>query len=452
MINEKLNSVEFIDKITSVVPTNVQKNIQSMGYYNFIHFGLNTFTGKEWGSGNVPLSKFKIKEIDTDQWVKDLKSTGSKGVILTAKHHDGFCLFDSKYTDYSIKNTIYRDGKGDLVKELADSCKKYDFKLGIYLSPWDRHEKTYGTDAYNDYFCNQLTELCTNYGEIFCFWFDGACGEGENGKKQIYDWDRYYKVIRTLQPNAAISNCGPDVRWIGNENGKCRQSEFSVVPKSLSDYNVIAENSQQEAGANVMAKKPIESTDEILGSRELLLDKELCWYPAEMDVSITKVGWFYHKSFELFKTRSVKELKQCYFDSVGNNAMLLLNIPPNKKGEMPKKFIQRIVEVKNELQNEFINKINAQISSVQNNKDYYSINVDFNSEQEISKLIICEDVDFSQRVEEFEVYADEKLILSGTTIGFKKICHFNKTKCKQAEIRIKKCRKEPQIKTIEFFE
>ena len=188
----KLN---FNDMSNKIVPNNRQLNILEMGYYNFIHFGLNTYTGKEWGDGNVDPKNFKLKQLDTDKWVQDLMSTGSKGVIITAKHHDGFCLFNSKYTDYCIRNTPYKSGQGDIVKELSESCKKFGFKLGIYLSPWDRHEPTYGTEAYNDYFCNQLEELCTNYGDIFCFWFDGACGEGKNGKKQRYDWERYYATI-----------------------------------------------------------------------------------------------------------------------------------------------------------------------------------------------------------------------------------------------------------------
>ena len=182
----------------------------ALGYYNFIHFGLNTFTKKEWGSGTVPPEAFEIRDIDTDAWCEALQSTGSRGIIITAKHHDGFCLFPSAYTDYTIAKTEYQNGKGDIICQLSNSCKKYGLKLGIYLSPWDRHEPTYGTGAYNDFFCNQLTEICTRYGEIFCFWFDGACGEGKNGKTQVYDWQRYFRVIRSLQPNAVIANCGED--------------------------------------------------------------------------------------------------------------------------------------------------------------------------------------------------------------------------------------------------
>ena len=162
MINE-VNSKEFLDRITSVVPSEKQIEFQNMEYYNFIHFGLNTFTGKEWGDGKTDPSVFTVKEINTDKWVLQLKATGSKGIIFTAKHHDGFCLFASEYTDYNIRKTAYKDGKGDLVRDLAEACKRHGMKLGIYLSPWDRHESTYGTPEYNDYFCNQLIELLTQY-------------------------------------------------------------------------------------------------------------------------------------------------------------------------------------------------------------------------------------------------------------------------------------------------
>ena len=200
---------EDVERYIKVTPSQRQLEFMKLEYYNFIHFGINTITNREWGDGNEDISRFNPKKLDTDQWCSVLKETGSKGIIITAKHHDGFCLFDTKFTDHNVMNTPF--GK-DIVKMLSESCKKYDLKLGIYLSPWDRHEKTYGTEEYNDFFVNQLTELCCNYGDIFCFWFDGACGEGKNGKKQVYDWDRYYSVIRKHRPDAVISICGPDVR------------------------------------------------------------------------------------------------------------------------------------------------------------------------------------------------------------------------------------------------
>ena len=186
---------------------------------------------------------------------------GMKGLILTCKHHDGFCLWPSEFTDHCVKNSPWRGGKGDVVREVSDACRRGGIKFGVYLSPWDRHEKAYGTGkAYDDYYCNQLHELLTNYGELFCVWFDGACGEGPNGKKQVYDWERYYALIRELQPEAVISVCGPDVRWCGNEAGKCRESEWSVVPSTLMDVERIAADSQQEDDSN-FAKK--DSTTEL---------------------------------------------------------------------------------------------------------------------------------------------------------------------------------------------
>lgn len=218
-----------------VVPSERQLKWQEVEFYAFCHFGMNTFTGKEWGDGQTPPEVFHPTDFDAEQWAKAVKSAGMRGLILTCKHHDGFCLWPSAYTEYSVKNSPFRDGQGDVVREVADACKKYGLKFGVYLSPWDRHEPTYGQgEPYNTYYKNQLRELLTNYGELFCIWLDGACGEGKNGKKQKYDWQSYYAVMRELQPNAAICISGPDARWIGNEAGVCRKAEWSVVPSWLS--------------------------------------------------------------------------------------------------------------------------------------------------------------------------------------------------------------------------
>ena len=308
------------ERLNSVLPSERQLEFMKMEYYNFVHFGINTFYGREWGDGKEDISRFCPARLDTDQWCSVLKSTGSKGVIITAKHHDGFCLFDTAYTKHNVMNTPF--GK-DIVRLLSESCKKYDMKLGIYLSPWDRHESTYGTEEYNDYFVGQLRELCTNYGELFCLWFDGACGEGANGKKQVYDWDRYYAVIRELQPKAVISVCGPDVRWIGNEGGRVRKSEWSVIPCGNASNDKIMNASQQtEAQAKELAVTT--DRDEDLGSRELLSKyRDLVFKPAEADVSIN-LGWFYHPDiYYLFKkNRTAKDLAEIYFNSVGGNASM----------------------------------------------------------------------------------------------------------------------------------
>jgi alpha-L-fucosidase len=217
-----------------------------------------------------------------------------------------------------------------MVREVSEACKRGGIKFGVYLSPWDRHEKTYGDSAvYNEYFVKQLRELLTNYGEIFCVWFDGACGEGPNGKRQVYDWEAYYKVIRELQPNAVISVCGPDVRWCGNEAGKCRESEWSTVPVNLKDAEKIQEESHKVDDG--MFSKLVDSRDSDLGSREVIKSVEnLIWYPAEVNTSI-RPGWFYHES-EDDKVRSLDELLKVYYGSVGGNSTFLLNFPPDKRG------------------------------------------------------------------------------------------------------------------------
>lgn len=437
---------EIFDKQLVVpVPNDRQMTILNMGYYNFIHFGINTFTHKEWGSGKEPLSKFRLKKLDTDKWVRDLMATGSKGVILTAKHHDGFCLFPSKYTDYCIKNTPFMDGKGDVVGSLAASCKKYGFKFGFYLSPWDRHEPTYGTEAYNDYFCNQLEELCTNYGEIFCVWFDGACGEGPNGKKQRYDWDRYYSVIHKYQPNCVISNCAYDVRWIGNEDGECREAEWSVVPKRLQCFDEIMRNQQQSEGVFAMAK--INNTDKNLGERNTIIEgEEMVYWPSEMDISATKWGWFNLRWMRWFFTRTVDDFIGCYMRSVGNNATLLVNVGPNTKGELPAKYIKRMIAAKEKLQKMFANQIVTTINKI---SDYeYEITL---PKTDISKVVLSENLEKSQRVESFAIQANGTEIYKSRTIGFKKICLFEPVVTDKIVVKILDSRCEPYIASCKVY-
>ena len=238
-----------IEYAASIVPTERQLKWQDLEFYAFIHFGINTFTDSEWGNGNEDPELFNPEKLDCRQWAKVCQLAGMKGIILTCKHHDGFCLWPSAYTDHCVRSSSWRDGKGDVVKECAKACKEFGLKFGIYVSPWDRHEPTYGSgEAYNKFFLNQLRELLTAYGDLFCVWFDGACGEGKNGKVQEYDWEGYYEVVRECQPDAVISLVGPDVRWYGNEWGVIRENEWSVVPekysiykKKLNDINILIE-------------------------------------------------------------------------------------------------------------------------------------------------------------------------------------------------------------------
>lgn len=229
--------VPFLKQAAHVCPSQKQLDWYAMEMYAFVHFSPNTFTDLEWGDGTEPEAVFNPTRLDCDQWVEAIKSAGLKGMVLTAKHHDGFCLWPSKYTEHSVKNCPV---PRDIVKEASLACKRGGIKFGIYLSPWDRNSKYYGTPEYNDYFCNQLTELLTQYGEIFYVWFDNACGEGPNGKKQQYDFPRYFALIHKYQPNALIFNdFGPDVRWCGNEN----ESQLSALESRLARYLTVSAQS-----------------------------------------------------------------------------------------------------------------------------------------------------------------------------------------------------------------
>ena len=275
-----------------------------------------------------------------------------RGIILTCKHHDGFCLWQTKLTEHSVASSPWKGGKGDVVREVSEACRKYGLKFGVYLSPWDRNCPLYGQGkAYDDFFVGQLTELLTGYGDVFSVWFDGACGEGPNGKKQYYDWERYYAVIRKLQPGACISVCGPDIRWCGNEAGHTRAAEWSVVPERTRNSEIIAEKSQQ-SNSEEFRQRRIDARDSDLGSREVLRnEKDLIWYPAEVNTSI-RPGWFWHES-ENDKVRSLDELVNIYNNSVGGNATFLLNIPPTPEGLLHENDVKRLTELGAYLQKAF---------------------------------------------------------------------------------------------------
>jgi alpha-L-fucosidase len=339
-------------RLVQILPSPRQLAFQQLEFYAFIHFTVNTFTDLEWGEGTEPEAIFDPKLLDARQWVDAIKSAGMRGLILTCKHHDGFCLWPSKYTEHSVKNSPFRGGKGDVVREVADACAGAGLKFGVYLSPWDRNSALYGQGkAYDDYFIAQLTELLTEYGPIFDVWFDGACGEGPNGKRQYYDWERYYATIRRLQPDACINVCGPDVRWCGNEAGDTRPAEWSVVPERVRNTEKIASESQQ-ADDDSFRKRKLKASDRDLGSRDMLEGEErLIWYPAEVNTSI-RPGWFYHAR-EDDAVRSLDELMHVYLGSVGGNGTFLLNIPPTPDGLLHANDVRRLHEIGDTLRDWF---------------------------------------------------------------------------------------------------
>jgi len=448
LFSKKHNDPAFIEKLISAVPSERQYQWQQIEYYNFIHFGMNTVMGVEWGDGKTPVENFNPVGLDTDQWVESLKASGSRGIILTAKHHDGFCLFPSKYTDYTVENSPYKE---DICAKLAESCKKYDVKFGLYLSPWDMHEPTYGTDEYNDFFCNQLEEICTRYGDIFAVWFDGACGEGPNGKKQVYDFPRFFNVVRKHQPNAVTCICGVDVRWIGNEDGAYRKAEWSVVPQELRIKDLIAMN---ESGHDSMAETvggKFNSMQSDLGSRHIMSKSAgPIWYPAEMDVSITK-GWFYLEEDEKKTLKSLDKLVDMYYGSVGGNSAFLLNVAPNKQGLISPNVVTRLKELGDKISADLANVITSKTE--QNGESYTAT---LNAKSTVKIIILQEDIRKSQRVEKFNVYANngntKKKIATGEVIGHKRIIRIaTPVVADSITIEIVECRKESYLLPIQVI-
>ena len=457
-------------KLAEIVPHERQIKFQQTEFYAFVHFTVNTFTDLEWGSGTESPEIFDPVKLDAEQWVKAVVSAGMKGLILTCKHHDGFCLWHSRLTEHTVEHSPF--GR-DIVREVSDACRKYGIKFGVYLSPWDRHSPLYGSGKdYDDYFIGQLTELLTNYGEVFSVWFDGACGEGPNGKKQYYDWERYYKTIRVLQPDTCINVCGPDVRWCGNEAGHTRKSEWSVVPARTRDTEKIAENSQQEDNDKFRQRK-ISARDADLGSREILENEsELIWYPAEVNTSI-RPGWFWHKS-ENDKVRPLDELINIYYNSVGANSTFLLNIPPTNEGLFHKNDVKRLAEIGEYLSKAFAENIISQAYVSYNGSDIKSkiladsyddffiadtvtavITVKWDASESIGNIILKENITKSQRVEHFEIEAlingSFKKIYENTVIGYKRIIRLDKIQTDCLRINITDSRTEPTISFIGIY-
>jgi alpha-L-fucosidase len=365
----------------------------------FVHFGMNTFTDREWGDGHEDPRTFDPAALDARQWARAARAGGFRYAILTAKHHDGFCLWPSRHTEHSVKNSPWRGGHGDVVREFVDAMRAEGLKPGVYLSPWDRHEASYGSgDRYNDYYIAQLTELLTQYGPMCELFFDGANGEGPNGKKQAYDWPRIHATVRRLQPGALMfSDAGPDIRWIGNERGTAGDPNWCTVDPSLVPY------------AGFDAPEVSEWLQH--GQRNGTV-----WRPGEADVSI-RPGWFHHAG-ENERVRSVDNLMQLYFQSVGRNANLLLNVPPTREGRFHDTDATRLAEFGAARARFFAN---DRARGARVRRTAGSVEVELRTPASIRALALREMVEYGQRVVRHRVEARANgrwsPIFQGTTIG-----------------------------------
>jgi alpha-L-fucosidase len=484
---------DVIQRAAKITPSPRQIEYQKMEFALFVHFGVNTFNDVEWGSGKESPTIFNPTQLDTDQWAKTAKDAGMKMLLFTCKHHDGFCLWPSKYTNHSVSSSPWQNGKGDVVRLVADSCRKYGLKLGIYLSPADLYQIEssdgyydngsvpkrctiptlpsgvvkpdisfeYELDDYNRYFMNQLYELLTQYGPIHEVWFDGA--NPKPNTKQTYNYNDWYAMIRALHPDAVIAIKGPDVRWIGNEAGHARQSEWSVIPipTTPEEYDW----------------KDMRGPD--LGSREMIKNaKHLIWYPAEMDMSI-RPGWFYHKKQD-DSVKSLKHLLDVYYDCVGGNAVFLLNIPPDERGLFHENDVTRMIELGNVLRATFKSNLAlgatttasheasstySSSNTLDDNEETWwspgenhstaSIQYDLRGAKTFNRAMLQEHIKSGQRIESFVLEAhingNWKEVARATTVGYKKLLRFKNTTTNKVRVRVTQSRVCPTLSAFGLY-
>ncbi|KAA5549112.1 alpha-L-fucosidase [Adhaeribacter rhizoryzae] len=421
-------------------PTPRQLAWQQLETTAFLHFTVNTYTDKEWGDGTESPQIFNPVNFDANKIVATLKETGFKMVIITAKHHDGFCLWPSKVTKHSVASSPWKNGKGDVVKEIAEACKKQGVKFGFYLSPWDQHEPTYGTAKYNDFYKTQLRELLTNYGEVSEVWFDGA--KGKNAKNMEYDFNGYWALVRQLQPNAVLfSDVGPDVRWVGNESGNAGETCWSTI--------------------NTTGMAPGKADPKYLNTGD---PNGKLWIPAETDVSI-RPGWFYHAA-EDSKVKTGKQLVNLYYQSVGRNSLLLLNIPPNRQGLLADADVASLREFRTTLNETFkTNLLTTQKSnkSLTDNKLNtfvtlpvgQSIVFNLGKATTFDRAMFQENIADGQRNEtallEYWDGSKWQKINEFTTIGYKRLLRFPEVKTDKIRVTIIKAKEPVQLAEVGLF-
>ncbi len=450
------------------LPSARQLKWHEMEYYMFVHFNINTFTDLEWGQGSESPGLFNPTAFDAKQWARIAKQAGMKGIIITAKHHDGFCIWPSAYTEHSVKNSPWKNGKGDVLKELQAACAAYGLKMGVYLSPWDRNHKDYGKPEYISYFRNQLKELLTNYGDIFEVWFDGANGGtgyygGANEKREVdrktyYDWDNTWDLVRSLQPEANIfSDAGPDIRWVGNEDGMANAENWALLKRD-------------EAWPGWPLYQQL-TTGHIDGTH---------WLPAEADVSI-RPGWYYHQA-EDNRVKTVNQLLDIYYGTVGRNASFLLNVPVDRRGLIHPADSAALMQLRLQLDKDFsldkALKKNATASQVRLNQPRFaadkindgkdetywatddftrtgSVMIDLGEKTKINRFLVKEYIQLGQRVEAFKLDSwngkEWQNIAEETTIGYKRILRFPVVETSKIRLTIVKAKACPLISTASVY-
>ena len=443
-----------------VLPTEAQVEWQKMEYNLFMHFGPNTFTGAEWGSGQEKAELFNPTAMDCGQWASIAKAAGMKGIIITAKHHDGFCLWPNPVSRHTVAQSSWRDGKGDVLKDLSEACDEYDLGFGVYISPWDRNDPHYGTDEYNDVFVKTLESALGNYGHVFEQWFDRACGEGPNGKQQIYDWPLFNSTVLKMQPDAIIfSDYGPGCRWVGNEAGSAGRTCWSTM--NVNDDFTGPPVSRRELNEGIKGANT--------------------WAAAETDVSI-RPGWFWRES-ENSKVKSLQHLLKIYYESVGRNSLLLLNVPPDTRGLIHEVDSARLMEFRAALDEIFSVDLaagaeieaenvrgGARRFSAQNllHHDYdrywavdddvtkVSLVVTLPEQRTFNRVQLQEYIPLGQRVSAFSIEAlDEdgiwQPIARETTIGYKRIVHVPTTTTTAVRVNIEESEACPVLNGFALF-
>lgn len=420
------------------VPSPSQRRWQQDERALFLHFGINTFTDREWGDGREDPGIFNPSRFDARQWTRAARAGGFRAAILTAKHHDGFCLWPTRTTRHSVAASPWRGGAGDVVREFVTACRDEGLRPGVYLSPWDRNNPLYGdSPRYNDLYCDQLTELLTQYGDMAEVWFDGANGEGPNGRRQQYDWPRVFALVRKLQPNAVIfSDAGPDVRWCGNERGEAGEPNWSTVDPGAVPY----------PGATGSGIEPALQHGDPNGS---------AWRPAEADTSI-RPGWFHHAA-EDDRLRPAGQLVDLYLRSVGRNAKLLLNVPPARDGRLAERDVLRLADFDAALRALFSDNVarSARLRWRSTGRSTIEGEIDFPRQVSIGVVRLEEDIRRGQRVARYTVSCQDgkawKTLSQGTTIGYARIDRFEPAVLRRLRVTIDEAVAPPLPLAISAF-